>query len=158
MWDNPNDSNYGSDEVPHQYFRLSTRFRDESDSEKIWSARLPDPVATFGKRSHSFQIRMSQKLIDDGERLELVEADLLKPETWPSAVSGCTYVCHVASPFVFGVSKKDENQLIKPAVQGTMNVLKPAKADEVLLGTTFGPSFLLCPLSRCLLLFPRTLP
>lgn len=72
-----------------------------------------------------------QGLIDDGKRLELVEADLLKPETWPAAVEGCTYVCHVASPFVFGVSKDEEDTLIKPAVDGTLNVLRPSKANKV---------------------------
>lgn len=70
-------------------------------------------------------------MIDAGERLKLVEADLLDPEAWPAAVSGCTYVCHVASPFVVGVSEADEDILIKPAVEGTMNVLKPSKADKV---------------------------
>ena len=31
--------------------------------------------------------------------LELFEADLTKEEGWKEAVQGCTYVCHVASPF-----------------------------------------------------------
>lgn len=73
----------------------------------------------------------SQKLVDDGERFELVEADLLQSDVWPTVISGCTYVCHVASPFVFGVSEADEDTLIKPAVDGTLNVLKPSKADPV---------------------------
>lgn len=55
--------------------------------------------------------------------LELVEADLLKEETWPSAVEGCQYVLHVASPFVVN-SPRDEMELIRPAVEGTRNVLK----------------------------------
>lgn len=63
--------------------------------------------------------------------MELVEADLLKPETWPAAIDGCTYVCHVASPFVFGVSEADEDTLIKPAVDGTLNVLRPCMTDKV---------------------------
>ena len=54
--------------------------------------------------------------------LELVEADLLKKETWPSAVEGCQYVLHVASPFVVN-SPRDEMELIRPAVEGTRNVL-----------------------------------
>ena len=55
--------------------------------------------------------------------LELVEADLLKEETWSSAVEGCQYVLHVASPFVIE-SPRDEMELIRPAVEGTRNVLK----------------------------------
>lgn len=72
-----------------------------------------------------------QELIDAGKPLQLVEADLLKKESWPAAVSGCTYVCHVASPFIIGVSKEDEDSLIKPAVEGTENVLKTSKGDPV---------------------------
>jgi nucleoside-diphosphate-sugar epimerase len=36
---------------------------------------------------------------EDVGRLELVEADLLKEDTWDNAVKGCRYVMHVASPF-----------------------------------------------------------
>ena len=53
--------------------------------------------------------------------LRLVEADLCKPETWPSAVHRCTYVLHVASPFVIG---GNEAELIHTAVEGTVNVLQ----------------------------------
>lgn len=74
---------------------------------------------------------IAQGLIDAGERLTLVEADLVQPESWPAAVDGCTYVCHVASPFVFGISDKDADTLIKPAVDGTLNVLRPCMANEV---------------------------
>lgn len=57
------------------------------------------------------------------EALELVEADLLKAETWDAAVNGCDYVLHVASPFLTK-SPKNENDLIRPAVEGTTSVLK----------------------------------
>ena len=53
--------------------------------------------------------------------LRLVEADLLKPETWPNAVRHCTYVFHVASPLTF---RADEDELIRTAVDGTINVLQ----------------------------------
>jgi len=55
--------------------------------------------------------------------IELVEADLLKPLNWPKAVSGCTYVIHTASPFSLR-EPKDPEEMIKPAVDGTLNVLK----------------------------------
>uniref|UniRef100_A0A914C0D5 3-beta hydroxysteroid dehydrogenase/isomerase domain-containing protein n=2 Tax=Acrobeloides nanus TaxID=290746 RepID=A0A914C0D5_9BILA len=62
------------------------------------------------------------------ERLELVEADLEKPDTWPKAVDSCKYVLHVASPFP---TTPDENT-IKVAVDGTLNVLKAcAKCHSV---------------------------
>ena len=57
--------------------------------------------------------------------LEFVEADLLKKETWPAAVAGCQYICHVASPFTLNIPS-DPDVLIKPAVEGTVGVLKSA--------------------------------
>lgn len=55
--------------------------------------------------------------------LELVEADLNKEETWLSAVKGCTYVLHTASPFPLK-TPTNENELIKPAVNGTLFVFR----------------------------------
>lgn len=55
--------------------------------------------------------------------LELVEADLTNPSSWPKAVEGCTYVIHTASP-VPNYVPKDENEIIKPAVDGVLNVFK----------------------------------
>lgn len=60
--------------------------------------------------------------------LEFVEADLLKEETWAPAVAGCQYVCHVASPFPLEIPS-DPDVIIKPAVEGTLAVLKAAAAD-----------------------------
>ena len=55
--------------------------------------------------------------------LELVEADLLKEDTWPAAVAGCDYVLHVASPFTVTKIRDEMTELIEPAVKGTRNVL-----------------------------------
>lgn len=60
--------------------------------------------------------------------LEFFEADLLKEDVWPAAVAGCQYVCHVASPFPL-IIPNDPDQLIKPAVDGTLAVLKASAAD-----------------------------
>ncbi|GFO48078.1 dihydroflavonol 4-reductase [Plakobranchus ocellatus] len=60
--------------------------------------------------------------------VELVEADLLDVESWPRAVKDCKYVMHTASPF-FVTKPKSEDELIKPAVEGTLNVLR-AVADS----------------------------
>ena len=54
--------------------------------------------------------------------LELVEGNLQEVECWKKAVEGCTYVLHVASPFPASV--KNEDEVIRPAVDGTLNVLK----------------------------------
>ena len=61
----------------------------------------------------------------DANRLELVEADLLDDAGWDEAVAGCDYVMHVASPFIVGVPKH-EDELIRPAVEGTERVLQAA--------------------------------
>eukprot|EP00123_Amoebidium_parasiticum_P014667 comp22587_c0_seq2/m.34599 comp22587_c0_seq2/g.34599 ORF comp22587_c0_seq2/g.34599 comp22587_c0_seq2/m.34599 type:complete len:342 (-) comp22587_c0_seq2:189-1214(-) len=58
-----------------------------------------------------------------GLELDLVVADLLEPSGWEKAIEGATYVMHTASPFVL-VSKKEEDKVVKPAVEGTLNVLK----------------------------------
>uniref|UniRef100_A0AC34F2P5 NAD-dependent epimerase/dehydratase domain-containing protein n=1 Tax=Panagrolaimus sp. ES5 TaxID=591445 RepID=A0AC34F2P5_9BILA len=54
--------------------------------------------------------------------LELVEADLERPEEWPSIVDGCTYILHVASPWPIVADEKT----ISIAVNGTMTVLRAA--------------------------------
>ena len=64
--------------------------------------------------------------IDAGDRLTFVAADLLKDEGWPEAVASCSYVLHVASPFPPSVPK-DENELIVPAREGTLRVLRAAR-------------------------------
>ncbi|XP_050408842.1 uncharacterized protein LOC126823846 isoform X2 [Patella vulgata] len=56
-------------------------------------------------------------------KLELVEADLTKPESWEAAVKDVVYVIHIASPFP-AAAPKDENEIIQPAVEGTQNVFK----------------------------------
>ena len=65
------------------------------------------------------------KQTDVGDRLEIVQADLTSDEGWADAVRGCTYVLHVASPFPSTVPK-DENELITPARDGTLRVLRAA--------------------------------
>ena len=58
--------------------------------------------------------------------LELVEADLVSDKGWTEAVEGCTYVAHVASPFPL-VQPKDDSELIRPAVDGTLRVLNASR-------------------------------
>lgn len=55
--------------------------------------------------------------------LELVEADLLKEDTWKEAVKDCTYVIHTASPFP-STPPPNPDDVIKPALDGTKNVLQ----------------------------------
>jgi len=66
-----------------------------------------------------------QPEVDAGDNLSVLVADLLSDEGWEQAVAGCDYVLHVASPFP-PQQPKDPDELIVPAREGTLQVLKAA--------------------------------
>ena len=79
-------------------------------------------------RSPRREPEVRQALSDAGvsaEHFSIVEADLTKDEGWDAAVAGCDYVLHVASPFIVGLPKH-EDELIGPAVGGAERVLQAA--------------------------------
>ncbi len=57
--------------------------------------------------------------------IDFVLADLSTEAGWDAAVTGCDYVVHTASPIPASLPK-DENELILPAREGTLRVLKNA--------------------------------
>jgi len=61
--------------------------------------------------------------VDPGDRLSVLAADLLNDEGWEEAIQGCDYVLHVASPFP-PAQPKDPDELIVPAREGTLRVLR----------------------------------
>jgi nucleoside-diphosphate-sugar epimerase len=65
--------------------------------------------------------------VDPGDRLELFAADLTDDRGWERAVAGCDHVLHVASPFP-PAQPKDPDELIVPAREGTLRVLRAALA------------------------------
>jgi dihydroflavonol-4-reductase len=67
---------------------------------------------------------------EPGQRLKFYAADLLKDDGWAAAMKGCEYVLHVASPFPSRVPD-DENEIIRPAVEGTTRVLRAARDADV---------------------------
>lgn len=71
-----------------------------------------------------------KKEVEDITHLEFCELDLLKEDGWDAAMEGCDFVLHVASPYVMK-NPKNEDELIKPAVDGTLNALKAAKKAGV---------------------------
>jgi nucleoside-diphosphate-sugar epimerase len=74
------------------------------------------------------------------DKLEFIEADLTKDDNWDEAVKGCKYVLHVASPLPAKMPK-DESEIIRPAVDGTLRVLRAAlKAGvkRVVVTSNFG--------------------
>jgi dihydroflavonol-4-reductase len=68
--------------------------------------------------------------VEVGERLEVVAADLTEDRGWAQAVDGCDYVLHVASPFP-PAQPKDPDELIVPAREGTVRVLRASLAADV---------------------------
>jgi nucleoside-diphosphate-sugar epimerase len=60
------------------------------------------------------------------EALTFVAADLSHDEGWPEAVAGCRYVLHVASPLP-SAHPKTEDELILPAREGALRVLRAAR-------------------------------
>ncbi|MEM1186689.1 MAG: NAD-dependent epimerase/dehydratase family protein [Planctomycetota bacterium] len=55
------------------------------------------------------------------------QADLLEPDSYADAMTGCSTVFHTASPFVLTVEDA-QRDLVDPAVRGTRNVLSTASA------------------------------
>jgi nucleoside-diphosphate-sugar epimerase len=64
------------------------------------------------------------KLSDDHPgRLRLFKADLLEPASFDEAMDGCELVMHTASPFLLSGFKDAQEALVRPALEGTRNVL-----------------------------------
>jgi dihydroflavonol-4-reductase len=84
-------------------------------------------------RSQSRERELRAMLASEGEseeRLLLFVADLGADAGWEEAVQGCDYVLHVASPFP-RVQPEDPDELIVPAREGTLRVLRASLAADV---------------------------
>jgi len=68
--------------------------------------------------------------VEAGEALSFAAADLTSDAGWTEAVSGCEFVLHVASPFPPG-APKHEDELIVPAREGALRVLRAAREAGV---------------------------
>jgi nucleoside-diphosphate-sugar epimerase len=64
------------------------------------------------------------------DALSFVAADLSAEAGWTEAVAGCRFVLHVASPFP-AKAPKHEDELIVPARDGTLRVLRAAREGRV---------------------------
>jgi len=76
---------------------------------------------------------------EPGETLSFAATDLMSDAGWPEAVAGCDYVLHVASPFPASVPKH-EDELIVPAREGALRVLRAARdagVKRVVLTSSF---------------------
>lgn len=78
--------------------------------------------------------------ITDFSDLEFIEADLTSDNNWAEAMIDCDYVLHIASP-IFLRLPKNEDEMIRPAVDGTLRVLKAARnagIKRVVITSNFG--------------------
>jgi dihydroflavonol-4-reductase len=87
-------------------------------------------VGTIRSRAKADATRQAIARVADVGNLAFAEADLLSDRGWREAMTGCSYVLHVASPFLLE-EPKDENELIAPAVQGTKRVIAAAQSASV---------------------------
>ncbi len=95
-------------------------------------------------RSISSKNKVTEALNSNGIRnfdhLTFIEADLSKDENWDNAMKNCDYVLSVASPVFFTIPK-DENEVMRPAVEGIIRVLKAARnagVKRVVMTSNFG--------------------
>ncbi|PHH91697.1 hypothetical protein CDD83_10614 [Cordyceps sp. RAO-2017] len=83
-------------------------------------------------RSLSRSDSVREKLLNGGiseeqaRGVQFFEVDLLGDKGWDDACKGCDFVLHVASPYPLGVPK-DEQEVIRPAREGTLRALRAAK-------------------------------
>jgi len=76
---------------------------------------------------------------EPGNRLSFFAADLASDAGWREAVAGCDFVLHVASPLPPSVPKH-EDELIVPAREGTLRVLRASRdagVKRVVLTSSF---------------------
>lgn len=87
--------------------------------------------ATVRKLTDKTKINHLEKLGADFEgKLKLFEADLTAQGSFHEAAKECSIILHTASPFFIAGIKNAQEQLIKPALEGTLNVLQAANDTE----------------------------
>lgn len=90
-------------------------------------------------REAALRAALAKAGVDAGSRLEVAIADLMRDDGWDEAAKGCSHVLHVASPLA-AAAPKDEDELIRPAREGTLRVLRAAQragAKRVVLTSSF---------------------
>ncbi|MFZ0948948.1 MAG: aldehyde reductase [Candidatus Sulfotelmatobacter sp.] len=91
------------------------------------------------KREGDVGAMLKQGGAEPGNRLSFIVADLENDTGWPEGVAGCDYVLHVASPFPPNIPKH-EDELIVPAREGTLRVLRASRdagVKRVVLTSSF---------------------
>jgi nucleoside-diphosphate-sugar epimerase len=86
---------------------VNTTVRDPSDTQKV------EHLEALAKASAG--------------KLKLFKADLLDLGSFDEPMQGCELVMHTASPFFITKIKNPEEELLRPAKEGTRNVLEAVK-------------------------------
>jgi dihydroflavonol-4-reductase len=92
------------------------------------------------EREQEVRVNLKRGGADADARLAFVGADLTSDEGWSDAAAGCMYVVHGASPTPSG-NHADEDDWIRPAVDGNLRVLRAARkagVRRVVLTSAFG--------------------
>jgi len=76
------------------------------------------------------KLRRALLPLEPGDRLSFAAAELLSDAGWSEALAGARYVLHVASPLPKAIPR-DENELIRPAREGALRVLRAARVAGV---------------------------
>ncbi|MGJ5046658.1 SDR family oxidoreductase [Bradyrhizobium oligotrophicum] len=100
--------------------------------------RVRATLRDLDRRSEVLAMLRRGGAVDTGP-LSFHAADLTRDEGWLAAVDGCDYVLHIASPLPASVPK-DETELIVPAREGTLRVLRAARdagARRVVVTSSF---------------------
>lgn len=96
-------------------------------------------IRSLSKKDKVIDMLKNGGLIDF-QNLDFIEADLTSDENWNQAAKGCDYILHVASP-IFLKLPKHEDEMIRPAVDGTIRVLRAARdagVKRVVMTSNFG--------------------
>jgi len=102
-------------------YNVKTTLRSVSSKNKLIDTLKSNGITTF-------------------DNLLFVEADLSKDDNWDEAMKCCDYVLSVASPVFFTIPK-DESEVIRPAVEGIVRVLRAARnanVKRVVMTSNFG--------------------
>ena len=87
--------------------------------------------ATLRTLSREAEVRETiSKYVQANDRLEIIPADLEQESGWDEAMQDIEYVLHIASPFPL-FEPKNEDELIIPAVEGTLRILRAAHKSKV---------------------------
>ncbi len=87
--------------------------------------------ATMRSLSGEAEVRETiSKYGQANDRLEIISGDLEQDSGWEEAMKDIDYVLHIASPFPL-FEPEHEDELIIPAVQGTLRVLRAAHKANI---------------------------